>query len=483
VHLPKNDSAALLAGDVAYVISTVDFSAVASLEVASFSVVDGRGIVALASPAPAAVTVNVSALSNTRYFADYTIVTNNTFRFNRGRGALLKQSNVYAAGNSFLYTTMAAVQTDASACVWHEGHAVSNWTLSHNVFEGVLSAGPENGVYAVADVYINNDVRVSNSLCHFDYFASPINFGITVTNNTFRQSHSQPAITAAAVQGLTVSGNTVTSSGEPGQIAFACTGCSQTSFSANACDADGGCAVSVTPFPSPPAANPPLPPSPPPSLLPTAVLHLPLFPNAKDVVSGLAPIRSVGTHAYSGGAMRLANSHSGVAARSHSSLEYDVSGLGLSTAGLTLSIAVNLAAARGWTQSPIGVTASPRGADSVSYFSLLVKTTGFSAYSQLAPDEASPTVAIASMKYSSPLPSAGVWSILVAVLNGTGVSSLYVNGSIAETFVLPSNASVQHLWIGQSAQYAGQGWNGALREARLWPFVLSPEQVAAVSAS
>ena len=480
VHLPKKNSAAVLPGDSIQAFSTVDFSAIASLSVAAFSVVDGKGVVALASPAPAGVAVNVSALSNARYFADFTTVTNNIFRDNRGRGALLKQSNLYAAGNTFLYQTMAAVQTDASACVWHEGHAVSNWTLTRNSFEGILSAGPDNGVYAVADVYINNDVRGSNGLCHFDFSASPINYGLTITNNTFSQEHSQPAVAAFAVQGLTVSGNTVSNSGEPGPVTFACTGCADTSITANGCDAEDGCAVAVTPFPSNEAhhnlaaLSPP--PASPPSLHPVAVLHFPFAANATDVVSRMAPLRSVGSHRYSG-SLALRNSRKGV----NSSLEYDVSSLGLSTSALSLAIDINLATAPTWTQSPLGITASPRGTDSLSYLSLLIKSNGYSAYSQLAPDDASPTVAITALKYSSPQPAAGAWRSLVAVINGTGVSRLYVDGSVAQTFSLPSIASVSKLWVGQSAQYAGQAFNGAVKEARVWPFVLSAEQVAALS--
>ena len=89
----------------------------------------------LQSPLPAGVGM-YDLMNNADGYAGYVEVTNNVFRDNRARGALLKSSNVYCAHNVFDHTTGPGIITETDGCYWFEGHPVTNWTVVNNTFNG-----------------------------------------------------------------------------------------------------------------------------------------------------------------------------------------------------------------------------------------------------------------------------------------------------------------------------------------------------------
>lgn len=113
-------STVALAGGLLNFFNRTNLAFLLSAEVLS---VAANGTVTMASPLPPAVQ-RWTLLNNPAFYADTVLLANTTFRANRARGALLKQSNVLATNNTFDHTSGAAIKTETDGCYWYVG---SEW--------------------------------------------------------------------------------------------------------------------------------------------------------------------------------------------------------------------------------------------------------------------------------------------------------------------------------------------------------------------
>jgi hypothetical protein len=184
----------------------------AFLGTATVQMVNASGAVTFTAPLPQFVQ-RWTALNNAGLYASDVLLTNNLFKANRARGALLKQSNVLAVNNTFDHPSGAAIKTETDACYWFEGHAVTNWTVRYNVFIGT-SFGPGT-TSPPADVINDNFVPVfkggapTSTCIPVEDAAAPVQHDIAIVGNTFIQDQGQAAFFAFASAGVTISNNTV----------------------------------------------------------------------------------------------------------------------------------------------------------------------------------------------------------------------------------------------------------------------------------
>jgi hypothetical protein len=197
----------------------------------------------LALPLPTTVS-QFDLINNPGSYATYVEISDTVFRNNRARGALLKQGNVLVTGCTFDHCTGSAMKTETDGCYWMEGHPVSNWTIAGNTITGCN--------YATATM--PGDIEVDNSVPVFiggvptttctAVAGSPVQSGITISNNTFFQDAGSSAVAMYAAAGVRIEGNIVVRAPSTPVPAFdfGCEGCTDSAVNGNTCNG-GACVV------------------------------------------------------------------------------------------------------------------------------------------------------------------------------------------------------------------------------------------------
>jgi hypothetical protein len=206
------------AGDV---VNFFNVTSMAPLGQRAVAAIGANRTIVLGAPAPAGAGL-WALVNNAGMYADSVEVVNSTFRNNRARGALLKSSNVLAAGNTFEGCTIAAVKTETDGCYWFEGHPVTNWTFTNNVVKNVNSWSPGAG-----DVLIDNSVPAmvngvpDPSRCHaWTDPASFVQHAISIENNTFLSPWGAPIAVVQSADGVRIQGNVVSRGGGARPLSF-----------------------------------------------------------------------------------------------------------------------------------------------------------------------------------------------------------------------------------------------------------------------
>lgn len=222
--------------------STVNFfnrSSLALLATGSVVSVSAHGNITLAAPLPAGLGL-YSLINDAGSYASTFTLTDNIFRANRARGALIKTSNVYAARNVFVDISGPAIKTETDGCYWFEGHPVSNWTVADNAFIN-NNFGPAK---MLGDITIDNAVPVFSAggvptaQCVPFQGDPPVQTGIIIANNSFTQSYGTNVVAVYSANGAVLEGNTVMrTAGAPSpQFDFVGFGVQAPNLAGNTCD-------------------------------------------------------------------------------------------------------------------------------------------------------------------------------------------------------------------------------------------------------
>jgi hypothetical protein len=236
---------------VAFAGATLNFfdrHTMAVLGTAVVQSVSSSGVVTLATPLPPGAGI-YTAFNNQAFYAGYIELMNSYFHANRARGAMIKSSNAWIYNNTFEFCSGPALKTETDACYWFEGHPVTNWTADSNRFlSNNFGPGAGGGLGDIAiDSYVAkfDSAGAPTSTCIFPSEVSntPVQFNLTLTNNTFVQISGVQAVTAYSTQQLTIAGNSITEQGNKAQFNFQGFGVTDSALSNNVCNG-GVCATS-----------------------------------------------------------------------------------------------------------------------------------------------------------------------------------------------------------------------------------------------
>jgi hypothetical protein len=202
-------------------VNFFNISSMAFLGQGRVASVGANNTVVLDAPVPAGAGL-WSLVNNAGMYADSVEVVNNVFRNNRARGALLKSSNVFAAGNVFEGCTIAAAKTETDGCYWYEGHPVSNWTFFNNTVREVNYWSPEQG-----DVRLDNSVPTivngkpdPNRCQAWTDAASFVQHAVNISGNTFVSPWGAPFALVMSTDGVAIEGNVASRGGGAAALTF-----------------------------------------------------------------------------------------------------------------------------------------------------------------------------------------------------------------------------------------------------------------------
>lgn len=171
---------------------------------------NNKAVITLTAPLPSGVQ-NYDAAINLNQQPANTLVRNTIFRANRARGAKLSASNVLVVGSTFDHTSGPGIIIENDCVEWYEGaFPTSNWTVNNNTFIGNAQGSwqPNTAIHIFAQVPVmsgNTPTSAVQPLLNAQVFG-----GIRITNNIIRRESAIYGIDVANVNGLTITGNTIT---------------------------------------------------------------------------------------------------------------------------------------------------------------------------------------------------------------------------------------------------------------------------------